>query len=297
LGGKGRQLAELASLRYHVPPGFVVVATAFREFCAGDSVLTDLVGHPPDSDALADSARIDRFADGLRRACEAAPMPPLLEESLLGAFDALGAERVAVRSSYASEDGAVQSYAGQFESILNVGRDTLLDAVRQCWSSVFAARAITYDGGAYWRDPAGAGFAVVVQEMVNATVSGVCFTKHPTTGDGRVLFIEAVWGMGEAHVSGQVSPDTYVLQKDSLAVTEHIRSLQARMLVPAPDAGLHWVEVPSARQHAEKIGTGALHELARLGCDLELVMGYPCDIEWALGQGKIHTLQCRPITT
>jgi phosphoenolpyruvate synthase/pyruvate phosphate dikinase len=216
------------------------------------------------------------------------------DASLLEAFDRLGARLVAVRSSALAEDGAANSFAGQHDTYLNVPREDVAARVAACRRSAHNARAREY------REQQGidASFAmpVLVQTMLAADVAGVCFTRHPTDPDPRRCLIEAVWGLGESLVSGTATPDTYVVDRDSGAVSCRQAVQLTRLVVPQTGNGL--VEVPVARhlQTRTKLSASQIDAVRRLGLQLETHHGYPCDIEFALVRGNVHVLQCRPIT-
>jgi len=213
VGGKGASLGELTDAGLPVPPGFVVTAGTYRTFIeeAGiDQELFEAVDvDAEDSAALADA---EARAKDLILNTE---FPEELRENILSSYDALddGQAFVAVRSSATAEDLPDASFAGQQETFLNVTREGLLDRVKRCWASLFTQRAI------YYRQEQGfdhdlVNIAVVVQRMVDAEKSGVMFTSHPSTGAHEAI-IEAAWGLGEAVVSGSVSPDNYHVDRDT----------------------------------------------------------------------------------
>ena len=273
-GGKGASLARMTGLGLPVPPGFVVSA----------DVLTEVVDAEELRAALPDHERAQAIVAG-------AHVPDEVAE----AYAALGDDPpVAVRSSACAEDSETASYAGQQETFLHVrGADAVRDRVRDCWASFFSERAIFY------RQKMGSlddlGMAVVVQRMVRAEVAGVLFTCDPVRGRRDRMVVEAVLGLGEAAVSGQVTPDHYVLKRDGTVRKAQIAQ-QPLAVVPVEGGGVEERELgPEGGE--QKLGEEQLRELAKLGDDLEQRLGGPQDIEWALEGGELYVLQARPVTT
>ncbi|UXA20182.1 PEP/pyruvate-binding domain-containing protein [Mycobacterium sp. SMC-4] len=266
-GGKGANLAVLAQAGMPIPDGFVVTTDAYRRFVAEHSLdelirreLHDL-GTDPDAVAAA--------SQRLRSAFESVPVPAPVRRELEAAAASLGGRAMAVRSSATAEDLPEASFAGQQDTVLDVvGDAAVCSAVRRCWSSLWSARAI-----AYRRDHgighAGLAVAVVLQPMVSATAAGVLFTADPLSGRRDRMVIEAAAGLGDAMVSGAVTPDRWVIDSASP--------------VPEGAAGLLTPE--------------QLDALVALGNRAAELFGSPQDLEWALQEGAVVVLQSRPITT
>ena len=194
-----------------------------------------------------------------------------LKTEILDNFDRLGAESVAVRSSAVAEDGAKDAWAGQFDSFLNVERDELPEAIEKCWASAESLRAKAY---AKDRDLQSGNVAVIIQKMIPAQIAGVAFSVHPVlTGKNRMV-IEAVRGLGEQLVSGVLTPDTYILDRQSFGVVD------SELTKPTPI-----------------IGDLELVKLAKEIIKIEELFGFPVDVEWAIANGELYILQSRPITT
>jgi pyruvate, water dikinase len=274
-GGKGASLARMTALGLPVPEGFVVPADALV-VALGD-------GGAELRAALPDAARA--------QAIVARAEPPA---EIAAAYEALGDDPpVAVRSSATAEDSEAASYAGQQETYLHVrGARAVLDRVRDCWASFFSERAIFY------RERKGSledlGMAVVVQRMVRADVAGVLFTMDPVQGRRDRMVVEAVLGLGEAAVSGAVTPDHYVLKRDGTVKRAKV-ARQPFAIVPLEAGGTEEREL-GEEGAAQKLAEEQLRELARIGDDLEQRLGGPQDIEWALEGGEIYVLQARPVT-
>jgi pyruvate,water dikinase len=239
-----------------------------------------------------DDAALEEAASAARELILEVEVPDTVVEDLLGAYDELGGEFVAVRSSATTEDLPEASFAGQQETLLNVTRADLADAVRQCWASLFTARAV------YYRErhgfDHGSDIAVVVQQMVDAQKSGVLFTRHPSTGAPETV-VEAAWGLGEGVVSGTVSPDNYVVRDDDTDVTV---AEQETMFVRDGDTGETVQQsVPEHRADGRVLTDGELADLVALGDRVEEHYDAPQDVEWAIADGEVYLLQSRPITT
>jgi pyruvate, water dikinase len=282
-GGKGASLARMSSLGLPVPPGFVVPAGALAQAL------------PDGGEALRRLARA-QDAEGAQGLVRTAQMHPEATRAVQAAYAALGADDVpvAVRSSACAEDSEAASFAGQQETYLHVrGEAEVRRRIRDCWASFFSERALFY------RAQKGSledlGMAVVVQRMVQAEVAGVLFTMDPVRGRRDSMVVEAVFGLGEAVVSGQVTPDHYVLKRDGRLKRSKL-AVQPYAVVPVPGGGVEERELSEAEGAAPTLDEARLAELARIGADLEARLGMPQDIEWALQGGELYVLQARPVT-
>ena len=309
-GGKGASLGELVEAGLPVPPAFVVTADTYRQFIeeAGiaDELFTAVDVDTENSAALAEAA--NRAAELITET----PMPDPVREEILKAFDELatrgpdgevreasgGAREtaVAVRSSATAEDLPEASFAGQQETFLGISREDVIDRVRDCWASLFTQRAIYYRGeqGFSHRE---VDIAVVVQRMIDAEKSGVLFTSHPSTGD-PVMVVEAAWGLGEAVVAGEVSPDNYVIDRSTGEVVDVTVAEKNIMYVMDPETGAAEEQpVPEDRRRERVLSGGELDRLLELGNAVEDHYGTPQDVEWGIADGTVYMLQSRPVTT
>jgi rifampicin phosphotransferase len=283
-GGKGANLGELIRAGFRVPRGFCVTTDAYDAFVAHNH-LEVVLG--------SDGATI-------RGAMEAAPMPPELEAAIRVACNRLApAAPVAIRSSATAEDLPEAAFAGQQDTYLNViGEVAILDAVRRCWASLWTDRAIAYRQRQQL-DPATLKLAVVVQEMVLADVAGVLFTRNPVTGAHNEMVVDASPGLGEAVVSGLVTPDHFRLRKHWWGREVVERRVGNREVVVRPLAG-GGVDRVSGQAASSPAGMALrdrdLRRLARLGAAIERHFGSPQDVEWAVAGGRLYVLQARPIT-
>jgi pyruvate,water dikinase len=299
-GGKGANLGELTRAGLPVPAGFVIGAPAYAAFCEQTGLRQRLDEILSEID-VEDNAALRRAADASRQAVLDAEMPAALRRAIIESYATLsGSEEraVAVRSSATAEDTASASFAGMNETFLNVnGAKAVIDAVKRCWMSLFGARTIYYRGRRGFSQ-AEMDIAVVVQLQIPSTRAGVMFTVDPAGGSRDHLVIEGSFGLGEAVVSGSVSPDRYVVRKDTLTIVT--RSVRPKELAieAAPEGGTLTRELSSAESTLAVLDDHEVIELARLGLAIESHYGSPQDTEWSFDpDGKVWMLQSRPITT
>ncbi|MFN2199268.1 MAG: PEP/pyruvate-binding domain-containing protein [Anaerolineales bacterium] len=295
-GGKGASLARLAAAGLPVPGGFHVTTAAYDRFIQANGLQPHILA------ALAEvhtdqPASLEQAAGRIQTAILNAPLPNELADAVAAAYEALPGEfpAVAVRSSATAEDLPDLSFAGQQESYLNVqGVGEVLDAVQRCWASLWTPRAIGYRARA-GIGPEGLSLAVVVQEMVPAEASGVMFTANPLTGQRDELVINAAWGLGEAIVGGEVTPDTIVVDKSSLQVLQRETAEKQHMTVEQTN-GTAVAAVPADLQRQAVLDDEAAARLAALGRQIEDLYEMPMDIEWTRSRGRFAIVQARPVT-
>jgi pyruvate,water dikinase len=288
-GGKGASLARMTALGMPVPPGFVVPADAL-EAALADTVAA-IRAVLARGEAGEDLAAISAEAIALVRAADSGGAFPA---EVAAAYARLGDVPVAVRSSATAEDSEEASFAGQQETYLHVhGVDGIVERIRDCWASFFTERALFY------RSKKGSladlGMAVVVQRMVEPDAAGVLFTIDPTRGRRDRMLVEAVLGLGEGVVSGQLTPDHFVLARDGRVKRTKL-SPQPYKIVADPAGGTREVELPEDEGAAACVGEEQLARLAAIGLELEERLGGPQDIEWAIQGDDIFVLQSRPVT-
>lgn len=289
VGGKGAALARLVRAGLPVPNGFHITTTAYRQFISENDLTTRLDA------ALAEATTFDVVAQTIRTLFTRAPMPRAIASAIDDAYRALGGA-VAVRSSATAEDLPDLSFAGQQESFLNVrGSEAVRDAVKHCWASLWNARALAYRAQHRIVHRAVA-MAVLVQTMVPAEVAGVLFTAHPITGARDCIVINATWGLGDALVSGHITPDTFVVEKTSGRVTER-EIVEKSVMNVCGEEGIVEQSVPTHLQHAPTLNDTQLVELMQLAVQIERLFGMPMDVEWALARDQFTIVQARPITT
>jgi pyruvate,water dikinase len=299
-GGKGANLGELAAAGFPVPPGFVVGAPAYAAFCEGTGLRERIEWRLSGVD-VDDTAELERAAAEVREMIEAEDVPTWLGDAIREAYDRLcdgdGDAPVAVRSSATAEDTESASFAGMNETLLNVrGRDAVLEAVRRCWSSLFGARTVYYRATRGF-EQAEMDIAVVVQRQISSTRSGVMFTIDPASGASERLIVEGAFGLGESVVSGSVSPDRYVVGKETLAVLEREVHRKELTIEPSSNGGTSTRELAEAEAEQPVLNDEEVRQLAELGVRIEAHYGAPQDTEWAIdASGSIWMLQSRPVT-
>jgi pyruvate,water dikinase len=300
-GGKGANLGELTAAGLPVPPGFVVGAPAYAAFCDANGLRMRLERLLDDVD-VDDSEALRVAAEEARSMVEQEAMPDDLREEISRAYEDLAGGSpdtpVAVRSSATAEDTESASFAGMNETYLNIrGADDVVESVRRCWASLFGARTVFYRAKRGFGQ-ADMDIAVVVQRQIEATRAGVMFTIDPASGSEDRLVIEGAFGLGEAVVSGSVSPDRYVVRKDDLAILK--REVRPKELVIESVAGESGTVTREARpeeKSAAVLSDDEVREVADLGRRIERHYGAPQDTEWAYGpDGAVYMLQSRPVT-
>ena len=291
-GGKGASLAEMTNAGLPVPQGFVVLSSAFERFLQENKLERRIQLEISKVD-LNDTAMLSFASETIQGLITACQMPADLALEIKSAFKALASRFVAVRSSATAEDSSSAAWAGQLDTYLNTTEDNLLENVRRCWASLFTQRAIFYRLEKGLRDQR-ISVAVVVQGMIESETSGIAFSVHPVTQDRNQLVIEAGFGLGEAIVSGQITPDNYVVDKHGCKITEKTVSEQRKKLVRSSGGGNEWQDIRAPEQ---KLSDKQIIELAKIIITIEKHYGFPVDVEWAYANGKFFITQARPITT
>lgn len=316
VGGKCASLGEMVSAGLPVPDGFAVTVDAFEEFRDTSDVRARLRAIVQGAD-VASSTALGRAHDETVAIVLGTPMPAAVERQIRDAYIRLCAEvnarrgrpadepvPVAVRSSSVDEDGDAASFAGQQETYLwVVGADEVVEKVRECWASLYTPQAIAYRHGMNPDEATAASrISVAVQVMAAAEVAGVTFTVSPRTGDRSVIAINASWGLGQAVVSGEVTPDEFWLSKIGPRVVSSTVAEKSHEYVPAiTGRGVTLREVDEARRGIPCLDEDTALELARIAMRVEAHYGHPVDIEWAIerstdGEARIMLLQSRPET-
>lgn len=315
-GGKGASLAEMYNSKFPVPPGFIVTAQAYDYFIEKSGLRNTIMQILNETD-VDDTKKLDANVQKIHNLIETASLPEDMRAEITEAYEMLDVDKskfmgasggalailknshekpfVAVRSSATTEDLADASFAGQHESFLNVkGDESLLLHVKRCFASLFTARAV------YYRKKKGffheqSYLAVVVQKMIDSQKSGVMFSKNPMKKDDNIV-IEAVFGLGEGIVSGMISPDHYVMNKE-LEVLEHKVSDKKIALTRSSSGKTEQVNLKPEISSREVLTGHELKVLGQYGLQLEEHYGKPQDIEFAIDSSGIYIVQSRPITT
>jgi pyruvate,water dikinase len=309
VGGKNANLGEMTNAGLPVPPGFAITAYSYKKFIEDTGIAKKIYNIIDETMTTPDDPKQGELASKkIRKLIESTRMPKDIEKAIKSAYEDLCKKLkmrdvfVAVRSSATAEDLADASFAGQQETFLNVrGADDLITSTVKCWSSLFTPRAIFYrneKGFAHEK----VFISVGVEKMVNSRAAGVIFTLNPVTGDTSQIVIEGNYGLGEAVVSGSVTPDDFVVDKETLKVTERRVAKKTVQYVRDPKTGntVH-ADVSPEKQDQPCITDDEIHKLAELAKRIEQHYGKPQDIEWAIDKdipypNNIFIVQSRPET-
>ena len=300
VGGKGANLGEMTNAKIPVPPGFIVSAAAYFDFLKEKGIEPHIRELLQGLD-VDDSKQLQRVAGRVQQVVLDSVVPDHLATEIKQAYTKLGRGLVAVRSSATAEDLPEASFAGQQATFLNIEGDLeVVKAVQRCWASLFNARAIFYREENHF-DHLKVGIAVPVQRMVQSEVSGVMFTIEPSSSDRKLIVVEAIKGLGEAIVSGDVTPDHYAVNKETMKIVRKEIKKQQWKLTKGGKGGADGTNIritlSSSEQAEQKISDADIIFLAKLGKRLEEHYGLPQDVEWAKEDGKIYVVQTRPVTT
>ena len=294
-GGKGASLGEMINADIPVPSGFVILSNTFEKFLEETNLNVEI-------EAILDSVdhkkihTVEHASEKIEALILDAVIPKDITEEIIRFFKDLDSKYVAVRSSATAEDSISAAWAGQLESYLNTTEENLLENVKKCWASLLTPRAIFYR---FEKDlhKQKISVAVVVQNMVESEKSGIAFSVHPVTQDRNQLIIEAGFGLGEAIVGGEITPDSYVVEKEPRRIIDINISTQTKGLYKSKEAGNEWVSISEPKASSQVLNEKEIFELSEIVLGIENHYGFPCDIEWAIQNGKIFIVQSRPITT
>ncbi|MCQ2053339.1 MAG: phosphoenolpyruvate synthase [archaeon] len=299
-GGKGANLGELTNAGFSVPAAFILTTAAFDYFIEKGKLSNKINEELTSIDSTDQS--LNDASNRIRRLFEECAIPADLKEDIERSYDKLLEDEgdvgfVAVRSSATAEDLPDASFAGQQETYLNVrGKDDLSDKIKKCWSSLYTARAIAYrkKQGFAHKDIK---LAVVIQKMINPEISGVMFTINPNTG-AKEIVIEAGYGLGEAVVGGEVSPDTYMIDKSSMSIKQKKISPQKwKYTRNSVNGRTIKVDIPINKEKIQKVEDRQIIDIADIGRQIEIHYDKPMDVEWCIEKNKIYIVQARPVTT
>jgi len=294
VGGKGANLGEMVHAKIPVPDGFIVTSKAYYDFIKLTSlkqkILTELSGLD-----VNDSKKLQKASKNVRTAILKAKIPDELGERIKKAYHELSGKHdklVAVRSSATAEDLPDASFAGQQDTYLNIkGWEDVVKHTQKCWASLFTSRAIFYrteKGFSHFK----IGIAVPVQLMVQSEVSGIMFTVNPLTNNPKEVSIEAGYGLGQPIVSGEITPDQYVINKKTKEIKgKEIMKQTWQYTIEEK------VPVSKAHQKKQKMSDKKIIELAEIGMKIEEHYRHPQDIEWGMENNKLYIVQSRPVTT
>jgi len=298
-GGKGANLGELTKAGFPVPPGFVVSSSAYFHFLEANQLKSKIHQELKQIDKN-DPHSYSVVSQRIKAHILKARLPETVSSQIMDAYLKMGGifnrALVAVRSSATAEDLPTASFAGQQATYLNIqGESNLINSVHQCWASLFEPRAIFYRQENKF-DHFRVGIAVPVQQMVPSDISGVMFTQDPVSQQKNVIVVEAVWGLGEYIVQGTVTPDSYLIKKDSLDILKKDVATQKIQLCKV-GRQTKSVKVPARLVNRRKLSDKQIIEVAKMGRKIHQHYFFPQDIEWAYAKNKLYLLQSRPITT
>ncbi len=300
-GGKGANLGEMMHADLPVPNGFIVLTSAYYQFVQDNQLQPKIkkLLQNIDSENHHDMSTIQAISDVSKEIAnlfEKNSLSSSLTQSIMSAYSELGHPPVAVRSSATAEDLPGMSFAGQYESFLNIqGEEALIRSIRKCWASLWNDRALTYriKQGISNEDIA---HGIVVQQMIIAEKSGILFTANPLNGRRDQMLLNASWGIGEAIVSGEVTPDQWVMDKKSNQILEENIAHKKTMTLQTPH-GVELVKTPEDKQKQSSLDRDEVLHLLDLGKKVEQYFGSPQDIEWSYKDGYFYLVQTRPVTS
>ncbi len=299
-GGKGANLGEMTQAGLPVPPGFTITTPAYRRFTETTGILDQIKELLQDLN-VDDNQALQQTAEAAKQIVVQAEMPKDVAKLITDAYQKLCKQEgeelyVAVRSSATAEDTAEASFAGMNETFLNVrGDKDVIESVKKCWASLYGARVIFYRvkrGFESW----GMEMGVIVQKMADADKAGVAFTQNPSTGAPNEIIIEAAWGLADPVVAGQVSPDYYMVDKNSLDILKQQVKFKKFMRVRR-DGQTVDIDLPDEQANKQVLTVDEIREVAKICRDIEDHYGWGQDIEWAIEDDALYIVQSRPITT
>lgn len=300
IGGKAFNLAKMSSAGFKVPPAFIISVDAY-DFLV-NKVLRSKISTIFDRIDFNQEESIIEGCSKIRNTIKSGELPPELLLPLKNKIKELPPGYYAVRSSATEEDLSDASFAGQLDSFLNIGKNDIIQKVKECWASYWNDRAVKYRHDYSMNTTTEAGIAVIVQKMVEADVSGVTFTINPVDGSDNVL-VESTWGLGEAIASGIVSPDIFILDRLGNIIETDIKTKKkAYYLINGENTLTH---INKGDRDKASLNQELLKRLLEIAVELEEFFGVPQDIEWAIecgynnetGKAEIYVLQSRPVTT
>ncbi len=291
-GGKGYSLSYLLNNGYSVPNGFVVLSSVYDLFIK-DNNLSKKIDACLKKTNLNDIKTITKASKDIQKLFIETKLPINLEEEIINTYKKLNSKYVAIRSSATVEDSIKDSWAGQLDTFLGTTEDNLIINIKKCWGSLYNSRAIFYR--LHKKINKNVAVAVVVQEMIDSDVSGIAFSLNPVTNNKNEIIIEAGYGLGESIVSGQITPDMYVVSKNK-KILNKIVTKQTKKL-SRDGTKIFWTKIINKNVNLQKLSDNQIIEISKTIINLEKDYNCPVDVEWTIKNSKIYVLQVRPITT
>jgi len=294
VGGKGMSLAKMLAAGLPVPDGFHVTTEVYRRFVSDNGIRSRILDELKDINQQ-DAAALDTASRRIGVLFAEGKIPDEIASAVSHAYGKMKNAPVAVRSSATAEDLPGASFAGQQETYLNIhGEQEVLTAIKRCWASLWTARAIAYRLKNKI-DNSTVALAVVVQKLVFSDAAGVLFTANPINGSREELVINAAWGLGEAVVSGLVTPDVFIVKKDTGQIA-YRKTAEKRIMTVRTAQGTNEVPISGSLQKKSVLSKKQIETLTRLGVEIERFYQMPMDIEWAMEKGEVFIVQARPVT-
>lgn len=296
VGGKGANLGEMINNKFPIPNGFVVTSYAYAQNAIENKILKKIEDIEKNID-VNKIPELNKKSKQIKDVILKSKISKKLEKEILEAYKKLGKCLVAVRSSATAEDLPGASFAGQQDTFLNIlGDKNVLEHVKKCWASLFNPRAIFY------RRKQGfpidkVKLAVVIQKQVNSDISGIMFTANPITNNTNEIVVESVYGLGEAIVSGSVTPDTIIIDKKTMKIKSKTISKQTWKLIRDMKGTTKKETVTKNLGEKQKLSDKIVLDFAKIGYNIEKHYKVPQDIEWAMEKNVLYIVQSRPITT
>lgn len=289
LGGKGYSLAVLVNNKFDIPKGFVIISEAFFKFLEHNDLLEKIEGVASEIDKDNFREKSEKIKDLILGGEIPEEIVVEIKSKLIG----LNVKTIAIRSSAVSEDSLKASFAGLFDTFLNIKSDlgSVLGGIKKCWASLFNERATIYRLGKSM--PHLEGMAVIIQEMIPAEVSGITFTAHPM--NKKLLLVEASYGIGDMIVSGRVDPDDYTVDRETLEIVERRIGKKDKMNIIYGEK-IRTVDVKKGLTERRVLPDKKVKEIALTCLEVEKIFGYPQDIEWCISNSRLWLLQSRPVT-
>lgn len=289
-GGKGASLGEMTQINLPIPSGFIITTEIYNDFLKAADLHIKIASILKEVDVNKTNS-VEHASSSIHSLILNAKISKELKENIIQAYKNLNTMHVAVRSSATAEDGTTTAWAGQLETYLNTDENTLIKNIKNCWASLYTPRAIFYQiRNNLHNQPIAV--AVIVQEMIQSELSGIAFSVHPISKNPNQLIIEAGYGLGEAIVSGQVTPNNYIVQKTPRTILEKNIFPQLKGLYKDG-----WRELEPQLAEKQVLTDTQILELSELIIKIENHYNFPCDIEWAYANNQFYITQSRPITT
>ena len=294
VGGKGTNLGEMTRAGIQIPDGFVVLSLVFENFLI-DTNIKNKIENIIEKTNFSNPKSIKNSSKNIRKLILKSKITKNIEKEILTKLRRLKTKYVAVRSSATNEDSKIDSWAGQLDTYLNTTEENLIENIKKCWASLYSERALFYEAKKGLISKKNS-VAVIIQKMIQSEISGVCFTVNPVNKNKNHLIIEAGYGLGEAIVSGIITPDNYIVDKADLKILDKNINDQKKAIIKFRNKNKIMI-VNSKKSILQKLSDFDIINLSKICIKIEKHYKKPQDIEWAFKDNKFYILQSRPITT